>query len=73
MKRLVFFLTIILILVTACSSQQDNTASKLDIIPFIRVYHGDSTTVLLSDLFMPIPMSPLFSGVARNSVSVMIR
>ena len=51
MKRLVFFLTIILILVTACSSQQDNTASKLDIIPFIRVYHGDSTTVLLSDLF----------------------
>jgi len=51
MKRLLFFLAILSIFIAACSPQEDPAASKLDIIPFIRVYQGDSTTVLLSDLF----------------------
>lgn len=51
MKRLFLFLTIITLFVSGCSIQKDNSATKLDIIPFIRVYQGDSTKVLLSDLF----------------------
>jgi len=61
---------LLLILSIGCSEKKYSGAQDLDIIPFIRVYNGDSTTISLSDLFY----SDSYDNIAfRNYDGISVR
>jgi cyclomaltodextrinase / maltogenic alpha-amylase / neopullulanase len=51
MKRLCTLFFIIILHLSGCSDQNHTSVATLDIIPFTRIYQGDSTRIYLSDLF----------------------